>query len=304
MQSIPRIDISNNTNGAEVLDALKNYGFFYITGHGIENAKIKEMMKISETFFNKGAAFKLNFDYVGKTNSGYLPPDKELLNVNTKADPKEAYNLRKFNGKVSFSHPPELEVRFVQEFAHETQIVALNVLQKLAIGLGIDPKYFATRHVFEDESGDILRLLNYPPTVDPSIILAGGHSDYGSLTLLFQDEIGGLEVFHNNGWIPIPPIEGAIVVNAGDLMSFWTCGLIKSAIHRVVGNSTNRSRKSIAYFLHPTGDTSLDPIPSTKIANVNNKMHERHSIEFTGTIKKSLTANEHLMQRLKDSRLD
>lgn len=157
---------------------------------------------------------------------------------------------------------------------------------------------------------------DYQPDVD---IRAGAHSDYGSITLLFQRPgQPGLEILPPNtkpsdknydgtkDWTPVPVSPQStiddpsppILVNIGDLLDYWTRNLFKSTVHRVVfpreGKEGGEDRYSIAFFCHPVGATMLEPVPSEMI---------RLRPEVIGgdeTLgKKVMTANEHLLSRLK-----
>jgi isopenicillin N synthase-like dioxygenase len=87
----------------------------------------------------------------------------------------------------------------------------------------------------------------------------GEHTDYGLLTLLYQDEIGGLQVKHGSGWIDVPYVPGSFVVNVGDMLERLTSGRYTSALHRVI-NSSGRSRISMPFFFDPRFDAELRPI--------------------------------------------
>ena len=151
----------------------------------------------------------------------------------------------------------------------------IEILRAIALGLGID------EHWFDDYSrvGDnTLRLLHYP-AVDRTIfernkgqVRAGAHTDYGSLTLLFQDTRGGLQAQGVDGktWVDVKPIPGSIVVNAGDLLARWSNDAIKSTLHQVIEppqldatNDVYPPRYSIAYFCNPDFDKFIDVVPGT-----------------------------------------
>ncbi|CAG8506969.1 2495_t:CDS:2 [Acaulospora morrowiae] len=136
------------------------------------------------------------------------------------------------------------------------------------------------------------------------------HSDYGSLTVLIQKDIGGLEILSNSSfWIPAPVIPNHVLINIGDLLEFWTKGLFKSTVHRVVARNNKTSgdknfapdndRYSIAYFCHAEDDVGLDPIPS-KIIDVldeNTKVWDKVGYK-EGAKGKVITSGEHLRYRL------
>lgn len=186
----------------------------------------------------------------------------------------------------------------------------------------IPEDWFTSRHDPRGPSGCTFRYLFYPPLKDSAMstfrhgvdVRAGAHSDYGSVTLLFQrDGQSGLEIQTPTGdWAPVPvrPAGSAtnqgifppILVNFGDLLSYWTCGLLKSTVHRVVFPEEEQTenwlpspRYSMAYFCHPVNDSKLVSVPSELV--------ERHRRETgssgpQGNGDVPLTAREHLAERL------
>ncbi|KAJ3414841.1 hypothetical protein HDV05_005998 [Chytridiales sp. JEL 0842] len=267
-----------------LLESLRDDGFLYITGHNIPADLINTIFTISSAFFSQPADYKSQYAYNPSVNTGYVSPSREKLNPNsTQSDSKEAFNICKFippHAQLS-SFPEEFKLNQdkIEVFAKMVHGLCMTLLRELAGALGVEEDYFLERHRYEEPSGDILRFLCYPAIREASnysispqpLIRAGGHSDYGSLTILFQKDIGGLEVLLGDRdtnkeqlvWTPVPVIKDAVVVNAGDLLEFWTGGLIKSTVHRVVGNTdSDKGRQSIAYFCHPCDKTMLETIPS------------------------------------------
>lgn len=203
-----------------------------------------------------------------------------------------------------------------QQACHD---LCTRVLSLFAQGLNIDKDWFTTRHdQTKGPSGTVFRLLYYPHTEDYDDnldIRAGAHSDYGSITLLFQ-QAGqpGLEIKGPDGeWSPVPVDPSAssangsgtkralpILVNIGDLLEDWTGGLLKSTVHRVIfpidQGEAKASRYSIAYFCHPLDDAELEPVPSELV--------EQHALTTGKTTRRKgegggvLTARDHLMVRL------
>lgn len=148
------------------------------------------------------------------------------------------------------------------------------IMRGIALALKLDPEYF-TEYVKQGDN--TLRLLHYPAVPAQAFtngrVRAGLHSDYGSITLLFQDSRGGLQVERYDGsFVDVTPIEGTIVMNAGDLLSRWSNGLIQSTRHRVVEPPLKASqeepesyppRYSVAYFCNPDFDKTIDALPGT-----------------------------------------
>lgn len=209
--------------------------------------------------------------------------------------------------------------------------LSLKINHLLGIGLGVQPpNFFHERHLREHgPSGNILRFLYYPPlsslATNPlqpneADVRAGAHSDYGSITLLFRLRgQAGLELdMGNNTWAPVPVCPPGtqddpsppILVNIGDLLSYWTNGLLRSTVHRVVfpppssvgieGESSEEPRYSIAFFCHPVGSTTLEVVPSERV-----RAHKpADGFEGRGGAEKgAITADEHLQMRLRASYL-
>ncbi|PQE28424.1 oxidoreductase 2OG-Fe(II) oxygenase family protein [Rutstroemia sp. NJR-2017a BBW] len=233
------------------------------------------------------------------------------------------------DGKAQQPLPPSLaphesELDEFQQYCHK---LCLKILTLFAIGLEIDPaaggsSWFASRH-HGGPTGCILRLLHYPsipadsdyqPDVD---IRAGAHSDYGSITLLFQrPSQPGLEILPPSSspnsppqWTPVPisphptthDPSPPILVNIGDLLSHWTNNLLKSTVHRVIfptasSPSDIADRYSIAYFCHPVGSTVLESVPSERVRVIAEKEGKKGNEGKEG---KKITADEHLMGRLR-----
>ncbi|MCJ1376963.1 hypothetical protein MMC17_000053 [Xylographa soralifera] len=246
---------------------------------------------------------------------------EEVLDPETdeRGDPKEGFNFGEFaDSKAQQPLPPALQAHEAQlsRFSGLCRELAMKLLELFAIGLKVDPaeggaNWFASRHEkSKGPSGTILRILYYPSSTapSPSPIRAGAHSDYGSLTLLFRlPGQPGLEILDpSHNWVPVPVLPlgtendpfPPILVNIGDLLSYWTGGLLKSTVHRVVGPSTGvddqgdrgtmEDRYSIAYFFHPCRDTELVSVPSERV---------RERVKGRGQ-GKVVTAIEHLNGRL------
>lgn len=208
----------------------------------------------------------------------------------------------------------------LSQFQNHCLNLCQRVLELFAIGLQIDTKaggkdFFLPYHdPKHGQSGSVFRLLYYPTLpasdqYDAEVdIRAGAHSDYGTVTLLFQRPgQPGLEILTSKRgdlvetWHPVPvnptnEPKVPILLNVGDLLSFWTDGLLKSTVHRVIfpKDGKGEDRYSIAYFCHAINEARLEPIPSEIV--------RRHHDEVGGSIDASaepLTAKQHLESRLK-----
>ena len=171
------------------------------------------------------------------------------------------------------------------------------LMRGIAIGMGLQPDFFDS---FVRTGDNTLRLLHYPAVApggfeDGKRVRAGAHSDYGSLTLLFQDQRGGLQVARpggKSGWLDVKPKEGTIVVNAGDLLARWSNDFIRSTKHRVVEPPPSEQnlkdghppRYSVAYFCNPDFDRQIEALPGT---------WEEHGKKYEG-----INSGDYLVQRL------
>src|SRR3954463_3580893 len=127
----------------------------------------------------------------------------------------------------------------------------------LALSLGLEESYFADR--ITGEPLTLFRIFNYPPPADPTLWGVGEHTDYGLLTILLQDDAGGLEVKSRSRWVSAPPVEGSFVCNIGDMLDRMTGGLFRSPPPRV-RNPAPRAPLSFPFFFAPTFFASVRPI--------------------------------------------
>lgn len=192
----------------------------------------------------------------------------------------------------------------VKTFQASCHSLCQRIFTHLAVSLSLPLDWFTSRHdLSRGPTGTVFRLLYYPShdasTHDEVDIRAGAHSDYGSITCLFQlPGQPGLEILTPQGkWaaVPVDP-EGdgegrlPILVNIGDLLEDWTGGLLKSTKHRVVFPKDEAGdRYSIAYFCHPLDEALLEPVPSDIV---------REHAKKSGRQTKVITAKDHLMERL------
>lgn len=258
----------------EINQACRSVGFFYIRNHGISQSLIDKVFGQMQNFFALPLETKHQLAWSDEvSNRGYVAVERERLDPNQPGDLKEAFNIGKDGNlgeaALTLNGWPENLAEFqptVVEFGQACAMEMLRILQAFAIALRLPENFFTPLH---DQYDNILRLLHYPPiarTPQPGQVRAGAHSDYGSLTLLFQDQIGGLEVQTVRGeWVAATPIPGTILVNIGDLMQRWTNDVFRSTLHRVVipqEEKQGQHRYSMAYFCHPNPDIAIACLPT------------------------------------------
>lgn len=248
-----------------VYRACHEIGFIYIKNSGISSHLIQQLFVHSQQFFNLPLDTKAQMAWLDEShNSGYVAIERERLDPNQPGDLKEALNLNLKSITQNSEFSPEFRNCVLNSWEACVQVTN-TVLQTFALALQIPEDFFTSNH---NEQAHTLRLLHYPPLQQPpklGQVRAGEHSDYGSITLLFQDDIGGLEVQTKDGeWIAAPVISETVIVNTGDLMQRWTNHVFCSTKHRVAiptDERVKRSRYSIAFFCHPNDNAEVVCLP-------------------------------------------
>ncbi|MEO6626877.1 MAG: 2-oxoglutarate and iron-dependent oxygenase domain-containing protein [Burkholderiaceae bacterium] len=258
--------------------AARAFGFFYVSGHGVDEELIQRLVRLARAFFAQDDATKLRIPMSagGRAWRGFFPLGGEL--TSNRPDWKEGLYL---GSELEADHP---RVRAgvilhganlwpAMEGFRETVLAYLDALERLghalmegiALGLGLPRSYFA-QHGTADPLL-LLRLFNYPSRHVPEGSLAqwgvGQHTDYGLLTMLWQDDVGGLQVQTDDDWIEAPPVVGTFVCNVGDMLDRMTGGRYRSVPHRVRINASGRDRLSVPLFFDPDFDTRIAPVPGS-----------------------------------------
>ena len=261
--------------GAEVGAACRDVGFFYVVNHGVDRELIERAFAQSHRFFALPLAERqaLAIETIGG-NRGYSGMLHEALDPGRGPDMKEAFNVgleiapddpdllskqlfRSLNAWPSLPNFRETLLAYYDACA----ALGARLHRAFACDLGLKPDFFDDKF---DRPMGTLRLLHYPapPQGSEPRTGAGVHTDYGNLTLLATDDVGGLEVRARNGeWIEAPVVPGAFIVNIGDCLMRWTNDIYVSTPHRVVNRSA-RERYSIAFFYDPNPDATVETIPS------------------------------------------
>jgi isopenicillin N synthase-like dioxygenase len=305
---IPVIDVRSLIAGTEeryavaeqIGQACRDWGFFYIVGHGVDDALQQRLEQLSRQFFAQALATKLEISMArgGRAWRGYFPVGDEL--TSGKPDLKEGIY---FGTELADDHPlvqagvpmhgrnlfpmslPQLRATVLDYMAAMTQLGHI-LMAGVALSLGLTESYFAERYTWEPLT--LFRIFNYPPAVasTESQWGVGEHTDYGLLTMLKQDDSGGLQIKVNQRWIDAPPIPNSFVCNIGDMLDRLTKGLYRSTPHRV-RNSTSHDRLSFPFFFDPNFEAEIKPIecvnPTTLQDDRNDRWDNASVHEFCGT---------------------
>ncbi|WP_008296123.1 isopenicillin N synthase family dioxygenase [Congregibacter litoralis] len=269
---VPLIDCDPRTRSdAEVardIDrALRDVGFMAVRNLGVTPQRIEEVFGTARRFFDGAEEEKRRCAYVAaRENFGYQGLGQESLDPDRPGDLKETFTMRNLlSEQVATERWPDDEFRAsISTFFADALAAAQRLQRLLALALSMPSEFFVDRHNGENIT---LRLLHYPPVlrsvIDPEQMGAGAHTDYGMLTLLFQDAVGGLQVQSEKGaWHDVPPRPDAIVINSGDLLERWSNGRYRSTCHRVLPREQGVERYSIALFVDPDSDTRVEVLPS------------------------------------------
>lgn len=278
---------------SQVSDALTHSGFMKIINLGITQVQIDDTFELSKWFFSRSEEEKSTSAYVSANeNFGYQSLGVEHLDPDKPADLKQTFTLRDLlrHDKEDPRWPtPEFRDE-ITDFYKASLEGAYRIQRVFSKALGMDQDFFVRYHQGENVS---LRLLYYPSSgindIAAGQLGAGAHTDYGMITLLFQKDIGGLEVQDAEGaWHPVAPENDAIVINTGDLMERWTNGRYRSTPHRVQPKLGDVDRYSIAVFVDPDTDTPVKVLDSCLEAGDKPKFPE-------------VTAGEHIQERISAS---
>jgi isopenicillin N synthase-like dioxygenase len=265
---------------AELGESLKEFGFFAIGYHGVDQSLIELNYALMEKFFALPLAVKKSYEVEGGGGQrGYTSFGKEHAKDSPFPDLKEFWHVGR---EVPAGHYLEkvyqknIWIREIAEYKeaslqlmHQLDQLASHTLRALAIYLG------EKENVFEDliqYGNSILRTIHYPAIPEdahPQSVRAGAHEDINLITILCESTAPGLELLRRDGsWLPIHAQKGYMVIDSGDMMARITNEVIPATTHRVVNPDNSRERRfSMPYFVHPKPDASLACFKSCVTAN-------------------------------------
>lgn len=284
---IPLVDIAPIFGGdsdarckmdAALIDACERVGFFYVTNHRVPEELQARMMKVTEDFFALPLDAKMDV-VMTKSHAyrGYRPFGAIGADKTKKARGQEGFQIQRELSEddpdVKAGKPlhapnlwpkdqPELRAVMLDYYA-AMEDLSMKLMRAFARGLGLAENYFDERH---KKSLSMQRILHYPrhKATDESEIGIRAHTDSGELTIILQDDVGGLEVLNKEGdWVQARPVDGSFIVNLGRAMEAWTNGRFVATPHRVI-NRDGDNRYSMPFFTNPDYDVILAPVPGTE----------------------------------------
>lgn len=289
---LPVIDIAtvDAREGRAIRTACLDHGFFYIAGHGVPQDLIDATLEQAMALFALPIATRTSLHMKNSQAArGYSPIGGQVLDPGKPADLKESFYL---GPELAQDHPFVQAGYFncgpnqwpplpgfrpaMERYIDAMLVVAEKLMHGIALALELPKDHFAR---FCREPVCTLRLLHYPTQPAdalPHQIGAGAHTDFGAITILWQDAQGGLQVQSPDGWIEAAPLPGTFVVNLGDLMARWTNGRFRSTRHRVVNRGGDRYSLPFFYNGHPEHPiVPIDPVEAPLFAPTTVERHLR-----------------------------
>lgn len=272
----------------QIDEACREIGFLTVVGHGVDEGVSADAMDAASAFFALAQEERMcvampepGYPYgyspfraesLERSIGGAAPPDlKETFNIGpidppprpvaemTDPDERAVYSANRWPDRALPRFRPALE-----GYYREMAALARRLMESFAVALGLQPTFFEP---FIDRHGSALRLAHYPPLICrpvPGQLRAGAHTDYGTLTILATDHRPGLQVLSSETghWFDVDHLDGAFIVNLGDLMARWTNDRWRSTMHRVVVpvEGVDHGRISLPFFHNANWDARISCI--------------------------------------------
>lgn len=276
MNVVPILDLTefkNSTTRTHFLQRLKKtareIGFFYLVGHGISSQRFEEIQTLAKQFFKQEQSLKdqilidhsphfRGYTRLNTEITRHHPDYREQIDLGPElpANNVKSPLWKRLQGPNQWPNLPTFKP-IVEAWQADLRTISIQLLEAFLLALDL-PKDALERFVagIPNES---LKIIHYPSN-QLHTQGVGAHKDTDILTLLFQDQVGGLQVKHQDSWLDVPYLENAFVVNIGEILELATNGYLVANTHQVVSPPQNVDRYSIAYFLAPTLDAGEVPI--------------------------------------------
>ncbi|MER5934521.1 2-oxoglutarate and iron-dependent oxygenase domain-containing protein [Streptomyces sp. NPDC002054] len=295
LSSLPVLDLSRAGDPAlrpafreELHEAARDTGFLHLTGHGVSAAEAARILDLTRQFFALPEAERLSvsnlnsphfrgYTRIGHEVTGGASDWRDQLDVGAE---RPAPELKPGDPAYLWLEGPNQwpaalpELRpAVLAWQERLAAVAHRLLRELLASIGAPEDFFDA--AFADRPHLHTKLIRYPGA-DPTGAGqgVGAHKDYGFLTLLLQDSVGGLQVVKDGGYLDVPPLDGAFVVNLGELLEIATEGYLKATDHRVVSPPGAVERYSVPFFYNPRLDTVVETVPGAYLEEAPGLSHD------------------------------
>lgn len=280
--SLARMRREDGSFNPEFLDELRHaahhVGFFQIVDYGAAEGQVDELFQVSADFFARPEQEKLalhnqnsphyrGYSSVGAERTQGRPDSREQIDFSPERKPVPAEQIQPGEDYWVLQGPnqwpadmPQLE-RTAMEWTALMDRVGEDLLKALSVAIGLDEDHFA--EAFTGDRAWMAKLAHYVGGVKEAGTQGVGlHADYGFITLLLQDQVGGLEVrpYGQDEWLPVEPIHGALVVNLGEMLEVATNGYLMATIHRVIAPDQGVDRYAVPFFYSPRLDAVIEPV--------------------------------------------
>ncbi|KAF2643106.1 Clavaminate synthase-like protein [Massarina eburnea CBS 473.64] len=271
--SLQKLVAEDGKEKERLFEASKSLGFFYLDMQECDHGKTllsgsEEMFDLMERFYELPVEEKLKYDFAAEGKYfGYIGLGAEVVDGKGTREKNEKYNISK-DDILSQSDPlpaPSIITNnrpALSNYIHANNRVLTTLFSSLAESLNLPASTFTSLHRLSSPSGCHIRFIRAPPQpIDQRTLTLGEHTDFGSLTILFN-RIGGLQVKLPNttDWVYVRPMPGCAIVNLGDAMVKFTAGILRSNLHRVVsppGSQADMVRYSLVFFQRPEYDVKM-----------------------------------------------
>lgn len=262
---------------SQIAKALQEVGFLYVTQHGVAQSLQEQLVSFSRAFFalpeaqkqalrmEEGGLSWRGFFSVGAELTSGRPDRKEGLYLGTEdplsSPPLPMHGPNQWPSQAFTGLDGVAFQSCVSAYMEAMSGLGRLLMEAIALGLGLSGDYFERR--FGDAPTQLFRIFHYPPHEWPEEADEWGvrqHTDMGFLTILKQDQSGGLQVRAREGqWLDAPPLDDTFLINIGDMLELWTWGILKANLHRVK-NRARAGRLSFPYFFDPHWHGTLERI--------------------------------------------
>jgi isopenicillin N synthase-like dioxygenase len=257
-----------------MVDACKGAGFFYLAGHGITQSQLDGIFAAAQRFFNSPLEERMKlagpglrgyrpYGFYAKANPNRVPDlmEQYLYQRDLPADDPDILAGDHLHGLNKWPDNLPGWREDLLGYFHAVENLSFAMLRAFAIGLDVEEEHFLQ---FFRKPTSSIKLFHYPPQSPESLarqVGLGSHFDDTAVTILLQDEVGGLQVEDPRGWIDVTPIRGTFVINIGEVMARWTNDVFLPTPHRVI-NRFGRERYSVPFFALPDWDAIIVPVAS------------------------------------------
>ncbi|KAF3400917.1 hypothetical protein DPV78_005756 [Talaromyces pinophilus] len=296
--------------------AVHHVGFFYVKNFGLSQEQVDQQFTLAQNFFELPVEEKEKYEvnYGAADYNGWRRPGRYVA-ANNARDNVEMYNFAKFTKDFEgkYKHPDLIKAHLseIETFHRALHAnVVLPLLRLFAIILELpDEDYLVKQHTYEEKSEDHFRyMLYYPRTEEEweanNYGKGGGHTDLGTVTLLFRQPVAGLQILgEDNNWTYVSAQPGTITVNLADTISHLTGGWLKSSVHRVVAPPEDQrqyKRTGLLYFARPHNKTVLEPITDSPVlqkAGVKPRFEKLVTMEEWVRAKQTLQLNPEIAKK-------